>query len=46
MLTNVHRLTSTFNRFVESEKSSGVLLIACTLIAIALTNSALGPLYL
>ncbi len=46
MLTNVHRLTSTFNRFVESEKSSGVLLIACTLIAIALTNSTLGPLYL
>ncbi len=46
MLTNVHRLTSTFNRFVESEKSSSVLLIACTLIAIALTNSTLGPLYL
>ena len=46
MLTNAHRLTSTFNRFVESEKSSGVLLIACTLIAIALTNSTLGPLYL
>lgn len=46
MLGNVHRLTSTFNRFVDSEKSSGVLLIACTLIAIALTNSALGAHYL
>ena len=46
MLGNVHRLTSTFNRFVDSEKSSGVLLIACTLIVIALTNSALGADYL
>ena len=46
MLGNVHRLTSTFNRFVDSEKSSGVLLIACTLIVIALTNSALGAHYL
>lgn len=46
MLTNVHRLTSTFIRIVESEKSSGVLLIACTLVAIALTKYTLDPHYL
>jgi len=39
-------LTDTFDRFVRSEQSSSLLLIVCTLLALALTNSVLGPDYL
>lgn len=39
-------LTDTFNRFVESEKAGGVLLIFATALSVALTNSVLGPQYL
>ena len=39
-------LSNTFNQFFESEKSSGVLLIVCTLISILLANSAIGHEYL
>ena len=39
-------LTDTFLRFFESEKSGGMLLILCTVISIALTNSAMGSSYL
>ena len=39
-------LSKTFNRFFESEKLSGVLLIICTLLAITLTNSPIGESYL
>jgi NhaA family Na+:H+ antiporter len=39
-------LTDTFNRFVDSEKAGGVLLIFATAISVALTNSVLGPQYL
>jgi NhaA family Na+:H+ antiporter len=39
-------LSKTFNNFFNSEKSSGILLIACTLISLAITNSALGENYL
>ena len=39
-------LSNTFNRFFDSEKSSGYLLIICTIISIAITNSPLGREYL
>jgi len=37
------RLTSTFNRFFESEKATGIFLILCTVVSIALSNSAYSP---
>lgn len=40
------RLTETFNRFFESEKSGGMLLLVCTALSLAVANSALGPHYL
>ena len=40
------RLTSTFTRFFESERSSAVLLVACVAIAMLLANSANAPPYL
>lgn len=39
-------VSSTFQQFFDSEKSSGILLIICTVISLALTNSALGSQYL
>jgi len=39
-------LSSTFNKFFDSERSSGNLLIVCTALSLALTNSAIGPHYL
>jgi len=39
-------LSNTFNNFFASEKSSGILLIFCTLIAILMTNSSIGHAYL
>ncbi len=39
-------LSKTFNRFFDSEKSSGILLIICTIFAILMTNSPLGHGYL
>lgn len=38
-------LTATFVRFFESEKAGGVLLLACTVVAIAIANSPWGPAY-
>lgn len=38
-------LSRTFIDFFESEKSGGILLIACTLIALAAVNSPFGPAY-
>ncbi|WP_319243980.1 Na+/H+ antiporter NhaA [uncultured Propionivibrio sp.] len=38
-------LTETFQRFIASERAGGYLLIAATLIAIALANSPVGPAY-
>ena len=40
------RLSDTFVKFVDSEKSSGVLLIVCTLFSLLITNSTFGPTYL
>jgi len=45
MVHDPQRLTSTFQKFVQSEQSGGILLIACTAISLALANSALGPGY-
>lgn len=39
-------LSHTFKRFFESEKSGGMLLLVCTLISLAIANSALGEPYL
>ncbi|MEI8362359.1 MAG: Na+/H+ antiporter NhaA [Betaproteobacteria bacterium] len=39
-------LSNTFNKFFDAEKSSGILLIICTIIAILLTNSVVGHNYL
>lgn len=39
-------LSRTFVAFFESEKSSAILLLACTLISLGIANSALGPDYL
>lgn len=39
-------LSKTFTNFFESEKSSGILLILCTLVSLVIANSSLGPVYL
>jgi Na+:H+ antiporter, NhaA family len=39
------RLSDTFNKFFDSEKSSGVLLIICTLFSLLMTNSTFGAAY-
>lgn len=39
-------LSNTFNRFFDSEKSGGYLLIACTALALGLANTPIGPDYL
>lgn len=39
-------LTETFDRFIRSEQFSSALLLACTLAALLMTNSPLGPAYL
>jgi NhaA family Na+:H+ antiporter len=39
-------LSATFQRFVASEKAGGIALLACTVLAMALANSPLGPAYL
>jgi NhaA family Na+:H+ antiporter len=40
------RLSQTFNRFFESEKAGGIVLIACTVISLLLANSPVGQEYL
>ena len=40
------KLSKSFKEFFDSEKSSGILLIICTVISLALANSALGANYL
>lgn len=39
-------LSQTFNRFFESEKAGGIVLIACTAISLLLANSPFGADYL
>ncbi len=40
------KTTRLFNAFFESEKSGGLLLLACTLLSLGLANSVLGESYL
>src|SRR5215467_5616506 len=40
------KLSDTFNRFFASEKSSGILLITCTVLSLLMANSSLGAMYL
>lgn len=46
MATNRAIHSNTFTKFFDSEKSSGILLILCTIVSLAIANSALGPAYL
>ena len=39
-------LSDTFNRFFASEKSSGILLILCTVASLLMANSSIGAKYL
>jgi NhaA family Na+:H+ antiporter len=39
-------LSDTFNRFFASEKSSGILLILCTVFSLLMANSSIGTTYL
>ena len=39
-------LSSSFQRFFDSEKASGLVLIACTLFSLLLTNTSFGAVYL
>jgi NhaA family Na+:H+ antiporter len=40
------KLSNSFKEFFDSEKSSGVLLIICTVVSLVLANSVLGASYL
>lgn len=40
------KLSRTFTKFFNSEKSSGIVLIACTVISLGITNSSVGENYL
>jgi len=40
------KLSNTFSNFFESEKSSGILLIICTVVSLLLANSVIGANYL
>lgn len=40
------KLSNTFKNFFESEKSSGILLIICTVVSLLISNSALSENYL
>lgn len=39
------QLTKLFSNFFESERASGIVLVLCTALSLALTNSALGDAY-
>ena len=46
MGTVQRKLSKSFKAFFDSEKSSGILLIACTVVSLILANSMFGPGYL
>jgi len=46
MPTVQRKLSRSFKAFFDSEKSSGILLIVCTVASLALANSAIGSSYL
>lgn len=43
---NQNKLSNTFRNFLESKKSSGILLIICTVVSLSLANSVIGANYL
>jgi Na+:H+ antiporter, NhaA family len=45
-MQKIYQLSSTFNRFFESEKSSAIILIIATMISVSLTNSVMSDSYL
>lgn len=45
MTPDTRTLSTTFQNFFDSEKSSGILLLVCTAISLLITNSSLGPDY-
>lgn len=45
MPPTAYALSNTFKAFFHSEKTSGVLLIVCTVVSLVLANSAYGPAY-
>ncbi|MFM9905750.1 MAG: Na+/H+ antiporter NhaA [Pyrinomonadaceae bacterium] len=46
MVTVRKKLSRSFKAFFDSAKSSGILLIICTLVSLALANSSLGTSYI
>ena len=46
MIVSRRKLSRTFKRFYDSEKTGGILLIVCTVLSLAVTNSPLGARYL
>ncbi|MBP6004453.1 MAG: Na+/H+ antiporter NhaA, partial [Pyrinomonadaceae bacterium] len=46
MATVQRKLSRSFKAFFDSEKSSGIVLILCTILSLALANSAFGESYL
>lgn len=46
MAINQDKLSNTFRNFLESKKSSGILLIVCTVVSLSLANSVIGANYL
>lgn len=46
MPTVQRKLSRSFKAFFDSEKSSGILLVICTVVSLALANSAIGADYL
>lgn len=46
MMRIERRLSRTFKAFIHSSKAGGIMLIACTLVSLALANSTLGPAWL
>jgi Na+:H+ antiporter, NhaA family len=46
MPSSQRSLSSTFNRFFESEKAGGILLLICTIFSLMITNSPWGASYL
>lgn len=45
-LIMIKTLSNTYNAFFQSEKSGGLLLVACTIVSLLVANSTLGPNYL
>jgi NhaA family Na+:H+ antiporter len=45
-MKKIYQLSSTFNRFFESEKSSAIILIIATMISVVLANSVMSDRYL